>query len=357
MQEPQPDSRSANPPAAPKKMALFYLFGALFLLAVVLLWLAGNVLLLIFAAVLLAVLLHGIASRLRRWFGMPRGVAIGLVLLLVVVAAGLFGLLLPRVFDQASQLTAEVPRSLRDLADTLRRFPHAAALVDRLPDPQQLFTRVHLLARAESVFSGVLGALANVVIVLFIALYLALRPKVYIDGVLKLLPPRKRQRGHEVFHELGQTLQLWLLGKLVSMSLIGIATGVGLMLLGVPLALVLGVVAGLLDFIPYIGPLIAALPALLIAFTQQPVLALYVALLFFGLQFVEGYLLLPLVERHTVSMPPALTIVMQVLLGLCFGLMGVALATPLTAVMAVLIAMLYVQDVLGDNVALPGKQQ
>ncbi|WP_420473766.1 AI-2E family transporter [Noviherbaspirillum sp. ST9] len=152
-------------------------------------------------------------------------------------------------------------------------------------------------------------------------------------------------------------MSLWLRGKLLSMTVVGAATAIGLTILGVPLALALGLVAGLLDFIPYIGPVLAAIPALLIAFSQGPMLALYVILLFIVLQLLEGYLLLPLIERKTVSMPPALTITMQVLMGLAFGLAGIALATPLTAVVAVLVAMLYVEDVLDDRVNLPAEKE
>jgi predicted PurR-regulated permease PerM len=137
------------------------------------------------------------------------------------------------------------------------------------------------------------------------------------------------------------------------MLIIAVATSLGLALLGVPLALVLGIIAGLLDFIPYIGPIMAGVPAVMLALSDSPTQALYVVLLFVGLQILEGYVVLPLIERRTVSLPPALTISMQVLLGSLFGLSGIALATPLAAVVTVLVAMLYVQDVLGDPVSTP----
>lgn len=149
--------------------------------------------------------------------------------------------------------------------------------------------------------------------------------------------------------EIGRTLGQWLMGKLLSMLIVGVLTATGLALLQVPLALLLGIVAGLLDFIPYVGPIMAGVPAVLIAFSEGPQLALYVLLLFAALQLAEGYLLLPLIERRTVALPPALTIGAQVLLGALFGFAGVALATPITAVLTVAIAMLYVEDVLGDR--------
>jgi predicted PurR-regulated permease PerM len=170
------------------------------------------------------------------------------------------------------------------------------------------------------------------------------------------VPPRRRGRAREVLDELGTTLARWLMGKAVSMLAAGIMTAVGLSLLGIPLALILGIIAGLLDFIPYVGPLMAGVPALLIAFSASPEQALYVALLFGGIQLVQGYLLEPMIDQRTVSLPPALTIAMQVMFGAVFGMAGVALATPLTAVLIVLVVMLYVQDMLGDPVKPPAEQ-
>lgn len=167
---------------------------------------------------------------------------------------------------------------------------------------------------------------------------------------------RRRLRGREVLDEIGVTLSKWLVGKAYSMVAAGVMTAVGLSLLGVPLALLLGIIAGLLDFIPYVGPLMAGVPALLIAFSDSPAQALYV-LLFSAVQLVQGYLLEPLIDQHTVALPPALTITMQVTFGAVFGMAGVALATPMTAVLVVLVAMLYVQDVLGDDAKPPARQK
>jgi predicted PurR-regulated permease PerM len=212
-----------------------------------------------------------------------------------------------------------------------------------------------MVTHAGVFFSGILGALASVVIVAFVGIYLAVRPASYINGLVRLFPADKRPRTREIMHEIGHVLAQWLLGKMISMVIIGCLTALGLALLDVPLAMVLGILAGLLDFIPYIGPIMAGLPAVLIAFSESPTLALYVLLLFVGLQTTEAYLLSPLIERRTVSLPPAITIMMQTLLGTFFGLAGIALATPLTAVLAVLVTMLYVQDVLGDPVKIPGE--
>lgn len=342
-------------PSFVRKVLIVYGIGAVFIFLLALLWYAATVVLLAFSGILVAVLLHDASGILEKHLPLSRAPALALVLLLAFGLLGLTGwFMAPQVVVQINQLVADLPAALQRLRDYLASNPPLQEIVHMLPPPEEVFKDASsLMMRAGSVFSGLLGVLGNIFIIFFVAIYLAYQPSAYMKGILKLVPPERRGRGRTVLRELGETLSLWLRGKLLSMAVIGVTTAIGLSILGVPLALALGIVAGLLDFIPYIGPILAAIPAVLIAFSQEPMLAFYVILLFVALQVLEGYLLLPLVERKTVSMPPALTITMQILMGLAFGLAGVALATPLTAVLAVLIAMLYVEDVLDDQVKLP----
>ena len=148
---------------------------------------------------------------------------------------------------------------------------------------------------------------------------------------------------------LGHVLRRWLLAKFISMAVVGVLTGIGLWLLEVPLAISLAVLASLLTFIPNIGPVIAAIPALLLAFVDGPSKALSVALLYLAVQTVESYGITPFVERETVALRPALTLSAQLALGLLTGFVGVIVATPLTAVCIVIVQTLYIQDVLGDR--------
>ncbi len=353
------DRSAAVPPTFIHKTFVVFAVGAIFVLVGTLLWHASHVLLLVFAGTLVAILLQDAGRQMRRWLPFSPTVSIVTVLILGLVALFAGGwLLAPKIGEQVMQLLQDLPDALQRLRNYLQSNPLLRHLVRWLPQPEQLATSApSVAAQAGSLFSGALGGLANVIIIFFVSVYLALQPGPYIKGIIKLLPQHRRERGKEVLRELDDTLTYWLRGKLLSMLVIGVTTGVGLYLLGVPLALALGVVAGLLDFIPYLGPLLAAIPAVLIAFSQGVSAAFYVVLLFIGLQMLEGYLLLPLVERRTVSLPPALNITMQILLGLPFGLIGVALATPLTAVLIVLVEMLYVQDVLGDRVTLPTERK
>jgi predicted PurR-regulated permease PerM len=161
-----------------------------------------------------------------------------------------------------------------------------------------------------------------------------------------LLPPARRSRAHELLSAIGHTLRWWLFGRAVGMTIVGIATTTGLWLLDVPLALVLGLIAAALDFVPYVGPILAAAPGILVALSGGMSHAIYVALLYLAIQLLEGYVLTPLIEQRSVRLPPALTIGAQVLLGVLVGALGVLFATPLTAALVVLIKGLYVEDTL-----------
>lgn len=340
-----------------RRIFAVYAVGFLLLVVALVFWFATHLLLIIFASILIAITLNQTSHRVERWLHISYPKALLLVVLTIAALITLTGFILgPRIVAQTEQLIQTIPSAIDRVRSHLEQIPWMSQFAKDIPAPNELLAdATSMLTRMGSLFSGVLGALGNLLVVFVVSLYLAAQPHVYIRGFVRLLPISKRQRGLEVMTELGETLGQWMLGKLLAMSIVGVMTGVGLFLLDVPLAITLGVIAGLLDFIPYLGPILAGVPALLIAFPQDPVTALYVVLLFAGVQLIEGYLLLPNIDRRTVALPPALTITMQVMLGLPFGLLGVALATPLTAVLYVLIVMLYIQDVLGDRVSTPSE--
>lgn len=326
-----------------------------FLLVLAGIWYSAEAILLVFACILFAILLFELSQLVHKRLRLASRLALPLVVLVMLGIIGGGGVLMaPQISDQADKLTEAVPRALNELRQTLGQYDLARRLLGGIPSDEQLRSYLTSMApNAGLFFSGILGAVGNVLIITFVGIYFAAKPMLYVDGLVTLVPPAKRERARDVLAEIGRTLAQWLVGKAASMVVVGTLTAVGLSILGVPLALILGIIAGLLDFIPYLGPLMAGVPAVLIAFSQSPTLALYTLGLFGLIQLIEGYLLQPLIEQKTVSLPPALTIVMQVLFGTLFGLAGVALATPLTAVLAVLVTMLYVQDVLGDDVKTP----
>ncbi|MEW6370483.1 MAG: AI-2E family transporter [Pseudomonadota bacterium] len=350
-------SEAVEADAAPKRKlmkrtAIINGIAVLFILGLAAVWFAADALLLIFACILCAVLLYKLSEMLARRTKMKRQLALAVVVLLLFAVIGLGGwAMAPQISEQSTKLAETVPQSIEKLQQFVNAHPILKRVMTELPPPEQVVKQMSsMVPNAGLFFGGVIGALGNVVIILFVGIYFAASPHLYTSGFIKLIPPSKRPRARQVMQKIGHTLSSWLLGKSISMLIVGVVTSIGLSILGVPLALILGIIAGLLDFIPYLGPIMAGVPAVLIAFSMSPDLALYTILLFAGVQLVEGYLLQPLIESRAVDLPPALTIVMQLVFGTLFGFAGVALATPLAAALKVLVQMLYVEDVLGDKV-------
>ncbi|MGG6295879.1 AI-2E family transporter [Leptolyngbya sp. AN02str] len=320
-----------------------------------LLWTIANMLLLVFLGILMAIALRTSAKPLARYTPLSHKGAVIVVLLTALVALGLGGFFfIPEVLNQTDQLvdTLAVAWDQMDafISQTLGDSP-----LERIWGDQQSLPGPNLIARLTGTFANTLGILANVLFIVFTGVFLAIEPRLYRKGVITLIPPNGRQRAQEVISQIVDGLQAWLLGQLIAMVTIGTVVAIGLMLLNVPLAIPLGVVSGLLEFIPIVGSLLSAVPAVLIAFTQGIPKALYVALFFFVAQQIEGNILTPIVQQKTVSLPPALTLSAVLIMGFLFGPMGVLVATPMAAVVYILVKLLYVEDLLGTRSDRPSK--
>jgi predicted PurR-regulated permease PerM len=334
-----------------RRSALVDGIAALFLALLAGIYYAADALLLVFACILFAILLYELSAILSRRFHINRKLSLAIVIGLLLLVIGLGGwAMAPQITEQATQLAKTIPTSIQRLQQMVEQQPLLKRIASELPQPKKLMQYLgQMVPNAGIFFGGVLGAVGNVAIILFVGIYFAVSPGVYRRGFIKLVPPARRKRADEVAHEIGGTLARWLLGTSCSMLIAGIATSVGLTLLGVPLGLILGIIAGLLDFIPYIGPIMAGVPAVLIALSVDPQLALYTVMLFAGIQLVQGYIVQPLIDSWAVEIAPALIIVMQLIFGTIFGFAGIALATPMTATLMVVVKMLYVEDILGDR--------
>lgn len=330
---------------------------AVLAVVVVVVWKLGHVLLVGFAAILLAVFLQGLASVVHRRAHLPHWVALVAV---IVTGLGLvtgFGWLVgPSLAEQLGELRGRLPESLAQIESGIGDQPWAQSLLGTTPDLQSLLpsgeTMVSQLSRVFATMAGALGSLAFLII---IGVFLAVDPELYQRGVLWLLPPRRRERVAHVLATLGHSLRWWLVGRFASMTAVGVLTFVALWLVGVPLALALGVIAGLLSFIPFVGPVVSAVPALLVALAQGPVLMLWVLLVYIGVQILEGNFITPIIQQRVVSMPPVMLLASQVLMGVLFGFFGLLLATPLAVVGIVLVQMFYLQDVLGEKIEVLGE--
>ncbi|HEY8550702.1 MAG TPA: AI-2E family transporter [Vicinamibacterales bacterium] len=317
--------------------------------------LAHDALLLIFAAIVIAVTLRGGAGWLSERSGLSITWALtALVLTLagMLIVAGL--LAAPSVVQQFEQLSTSLPDAVKQLQEWLQQYSWGRSLMEQGASGEgsgRVFEGVRRF------FSTTFGAAGNLLIVLVLALYLAYGAEGYVRGALHIVPPRGRPRAASFFAECTTMLRHWLFGQLGAMLFTGIATFVGLLLLGVPFALVLGLLAAALDIIPYIGPFMAAIPAVLVALSQDAQSALYVGLLFIVIQNLEGNLVTPLVQRRAVDMPPAALISAQLLLGVLFGFLGVLVAAPLTVVLMVAVQQLYLEEVLEEGRTDAGKSK
>jgi len=311
-----------------------------------LIWYAGDIFLLMFGGVLFAVLLRAPANWLVAHT--PLGASSALSLSIVLVLGGLLGMFYLFAFPLAGQianLIEALPQAFARMHDWLGAHAWARPLQPLVAELANVRPAALTLGRATWILSSTASAVGALLVVIFIGIYLAAQPRLYQRGLMHLLPRRHRPRAYEVLDEIGIVLRRWLVGRIATMILVGLASGVGLWWLGVPFAITLGALSGLLEFIPYIGPVLAAGVPLLIAFNLEPSLVFYVAVLYVAIQTLEGYLLTPLVEQHTVSLPPALVVFATILLAALAGPVGVVLASPLTASCIVAVRLLYVEDV------------
>jgi predicted PurR-regulated permease PerM len=196
--------------------------------------------------------------------------------------------------------------------------------------------------------SSTLAAFTGLLVVVFLSIYIAADPGLYRQGIMHLFPHGARERAGEVLSAMATVLRKWLVTQLIAMASIFAITTIVLLVLRVKAALALGVLAGLLEFIPTIGPILSSLPAIAMGFLDSPEKALYVMIAYTGIQFLENHLLIPLLMKGGVDLPPALTIMSQALMALVFGFLGLMCAVPLLAATMVCVKMLYVEDVVGD---------
>ena len=323
----------------------------------VLVWYASQVLLLFFAAVFFSVFFSGLGRFLERHtrFSYPACVAFVLIgILQLIVLTGL--IVGPAIAEQSTHLSDELPKAYHQLLQQVQATNWGKHLYDAAQRAMQASSNNNWQSSMK--FAGLtMHGAGGLLFALVIGVFLAFEPKLYRHGFLALFPAARRKRLAEVLDELGFTLWWWLMGQLVTMATMGIFIGTGLKILGVPLAGTLGLMAAVLSFIPSLGIVIAVVPAIMLGLTISPTMGLWVALLYLGVQLVEANVITPLVQRKAISLPPAFVLGSELLMGLLLGGAGLAFATPLVAVGLVLVNMLYIQDVLGEQGSLPSRKR
>lgn len=323
--------------------------------ALYILWQIRQLLLLLFTAVVIANALNIPVRRFER-SGMARGYAIALTaLILGVVAAMFFWAIVPPFVEQLQQLAQLVPLAIEELSDWIEEFEtrFRPEIIEALPDLEQLVQQIQplaepLLGGGVTFFANSLGVLLNVLLVAVLTLMLLANPDSYRRGFVRLFPSFYRRRVDRILSKCEASLQGWLAGILFNMLVITILSFIGLTLLGIDLALSQALLAGLLTFIPNIGPFLSVIPPMAIALLETPWKSLAVLALYIIIQQVEGNILTPLVMAQQVALLPAITLLAQVFFAVFFGFLGLLLALPLTVVGQVWVKEALIKDIL-DN--------
>jgi predicted PurR-regulated permease PerM len=380
-------------------------------LAMQLLWFAKELVLVAFLGVLFGLAVEAAVDRLER-FRIPRGVGAALVVLtFFALLTGVGAWITPTIRKQSTELRTKIPEAVDRVEEWLKKRQSgffgivfggspapadttggdtAAAgattrvaatdsarvvIVDTLrtaadtgrgqaPAPSASETMRSSLGRqlgrvTQYVFpflSQTVPVFAGLMLIIFMAIYIASDPNTYHRGLMHFFPHYMRARAGEVFSAMAIVLRRWLVTQMIAMAVIGTVTTIGLLILRVEAAFALGLIAGLLEFIPTVGPIISAIPAIAMAFLDSPEKALMVVALYVGIQFIENHLLIPMLMKGGVNVPPVLTILAQALFTLLFGFLGLMVAVPAIAALMVAVKMLYVERVIGDDVAVVTKE-
>lgn len=314
---------------------------------ILLLWMASRVFLLFFAGVLFAIFLRTIANAVNCVTRLPRDWSLGATIALLLLACGGLGWALAApISKQINQVSAELPQAVQKLEAQLRQYSWGRQIVDKIRNSSNLGSQTGSLMEKVRGFTSIsIEGIVDVLVILFCGFYLAARPETYTGGFLRLMPRRRRPRGREVLEQIGTDLRHWLFGQIISMAIIGLLTWLGLWLLGVQGSAILGLLAGLLDFVAVVGPWIAGIISCGMALLNSPMQALYVICLFLALHLLEGHVVIPIVQRRATRLPPVLTILAMVMFYMLFGFLGLLLAVPLLALTLITVRTLYVEDV------------
>jgi predicted PurR-regulated permease PerM len=337
-------------------------------LALQFLWAVRSVACLGFLGVLFGLALAAGVDRLAQR-GLPRGAAALLIVLLMLgVLVGAAALAAPRIGRQLRELRDQLPEAIGRVEHWIERRQGGVVRMLEPPDsaggrpvtqpPQRPAVKLgegvaQQLARVGqhffAVFSSTLALVGGFILVLAVAIYVAVDPDLYHSGLMHVFPHRSRRRAGEVLSAISMTLRRWLVAQLIAMLVIGAVTTGALLLLRVRAAIALGIIAGLLEFVPYVGPIMSAVPAVAMALLDGPQKALWVAAAYTVIQQSENHVLIPLLMKEGIDVPPVLTILAQAAFAVVFGFFGLLVAVPLLGAIMVPIKLLYVEDVVGDE--------
>ena len=320
------------------------------------LWQLRYVLVLLFGTVLIATIIRAIADPVAKHLRLPESISVALSILVIgALAGGTMWLVNDQISAQTQHLADAIPKAVTMVDNWLGGFGFNHPL-------EHWFKRVHSdNSTIVSNFGGWLSSLTfgitSILILIFGGIFLAAQPRFYGIGAIKLVPTEKRSLIAEAMIDSENALRLWLKGQVIAMIIIGALTWIGFVIIGVQSAMVLAIIAGILEFIPYAGPIASAVPAVLVALAQSPELAVWTVVMYVVVHHIEAYVLQPLVQQYAVEVPAVVMLFSLLAFGMLFGLIGVFFAAPMAVVAYVMVKRLYVMEALHTPTPIPGEKK
>lgn len=300
-----------------------------------------NLLLLVLAGVLMSVYFHGCAAIAQKYLKSNKTWSLIIAVLVNLVIIGLFSWFVgARLSSQIDQLSDTLPQTIENAKTWLSNQPMGTKVLDYATNSMD---SGKASATIQSFFSSTFGIISDFYIVILLGMFFTASPNTYRRGFIHLVPPSGKKEAADLWNQTNTLLRNWLKGQIFGFFFIAVLSGLGLWALGMPLVLTLALIAGLLNFIPNFGPIIALVPAVLLALMQGPQTALLIVVLYTFIQIIQSTVTQPLIQKKMISMPPGLLVFGQVTMGVLGGFWGVLLATPLIAIIMLLVNKLYVE--------------
>lgn len=300
-----------------------------------------NVIILIFASVLIACYFRGISSFIENKTGWNPAVTLTISIGgTVLIFAGIFWLAGATISNEAERIGDALPAMVEEVKGLLDDSDLGQEGIEKVEEWRDSGKFGSYLSR---LFSSTFGYLGDFIIIIVIGIFFTASPNLYLNGIVQLVPPRNRDTAEDVLEKLATGLKKWLAGRFLAMLAVFILTSIGLSILGVPMWFTLALIAGLLNFIPNFGPILASIPAILIALSISPTTAAIVAGLYLVVQLLESGIINPLAQNKLVKIPPALIIISQLFVGAITGIWGIILATPIVLIIIIIVRELYVK--------------
>jgi predicted PurR-regulated permease PerM len=315
---------------------------ALLVSAILIARVAFNVLLMILAGALIATYFHGLGDMIERRTKIKRRWAMLIsVLSTFILISVLLWFMGTKIEQQINQLNNSLPGTVHNLKAKLSQSDIGRRILQSVSEDGS----GKMMTTVQSFFSTSFGVLGDIYIILFLGIFFTTNPSLYKDGIMLLVPPSKKKMGHHIMDRISLSLKGWLKGMMASMVLVAIMIGTGLTILGIPVALVLGLLTGLLEIVPTLGSVLAMIPGVLLGLTVSTNTAIIVAIVYIISQTITANIVNPLIQKKMINLPPALTLISQLIMGSVSGALGIIMAVPLLAITVILVDELYVKKI------------